>query len=42
MLRSRGFEGINNVGFFDLAAVFGDMLTSQDAVGAPFLVDIVP
>ncbi|MGA9490211.1 MAG: hypothetical protein WBV80_08155 [Mycobacterium sp.] len=37
-----GFEGINNtVGFFDLAAAFGDNLLAQ-AVTAPFLVDIVP
>ena len=37
-----GFEGINNtVGFFDLAAAFGDNLLAQ-AVVAPFLVDIVP
>jgi hypothetical protein len=37
-----GFEGINNsVGFFDLAAAFGDNLFAQ-ADAAPFLVDIVP
>ena len=36
-----GFEGIdNNVGFFDLAAAFGDNLLAQ-AIVAPFLVDIV-
>jgi hypothetical protein len=37
-----GFLGLNNsVGFFDLAAVYGDNLLAQ-AVVAPFLVDIVP
>jgi hypothetical protein len=37
-----GFEGIDNsVGFFDLAAAFGDNLFAE-AVIAPFLVDIVP
>src|SRR5580693_7520699 len=36
-----GFEGIDNsVGFFDLAAAFGDNLLAQ-AIVAPFLVDIV-
>jgi hypothetical protein len=36
-----GFEGIDNsVGFFDLAAAFGDNLMAQ-AIVAPFLVDIV-
>jgi hypothetical protein len=37
-----GFEGIDRtVGFFDLAAAFGDNLLAQ-AIVAPFMVDIVP
>ena len=36
-----GFEGIDHtVGFFDLAAAFGDNLLAQ-AIVAPFVVDIV-
>jgi hypothetical protein len=36
-----GFEGVNSVGFGDLAAAFGDNQLAQ-ALTTPFLVDIVP